>query len=244
MQIFKVIAVALTLSAPVGARAQDFNTGLAAARAGDFATAVEIWRPLAEQGHVSAQNNLGLMYDNGYGVPQDYAEAVKRYRLAAEQGLADAQYHLGGMYYDGDGDLQDYAEAAKWYRLAAEQCVTITFKLPMAKQSPSSNKRSNWLPSISNSVPALNIFPNAFWTDAMFAPIEIFPPDFSARYGAADRWSACTCVSMIHSSEQPFSLIVEINISAWAVWVRPADQSKSSIESMAAHDAEAGSLTI
>jgi len=52
-------------------------TSLAAAQAGDFATALKEWKPLAEAGDVDAQYNLGIMYDNGYGVPQDYAEAVK-----------------------------------------------------------------------------------------------------------------------------------------------------------------------
>ena len=57
----------------------------------------------AEQGHASAQSNLGLMYDNGEGVPEDDAEAVRWYRLAAEQGLAEAQSNLGFMYDKGEG---------------------------------------------------------------------------------------------------------------------------------------------
>ena len=39
--------------------AQDFDTGLEAARAGDFQTALENWEPLAEQGDAVAQGNLG-----------------------------------------------------------------------------------------------------------------------------------------------------------------------------------------
>ena len=65
--------------------------------------------------------NLGLMYFNGQGVPQDYAQAAKWFRLAADQGNADAQFHLGLMYYFGEGVSQDDVEAAKWYRLAADQ---------------------------------------------------------------------------------------------------------------------------
>jgi TPR repeat protein len=65
--------------------------------------------PIAEQGDASAQYNLGVMYANGYGVPQDYAEAVRWYRLAAGQGNAKAQYNLGLMYYNGEGVPQDYA---------------------------------------------------------------------------------------------------------------------------------------
>ena len=75
----------------------------------------------AAQGYAIAQNNLGVMYDNGEGVPQDAAEALKWYRKAAEQGYAKAQYNLGAMYYIGDGVPQDYAEAVKWIRKAAKQ---------------------------------------------------------------------------------------------------------------------------
>ena len=48
-------------------------------------------RLAAEQGNANAQFNLGLMYANGEGVPEDDAEAVRWYRLAAEQGNANAQ---------------------------------------------------------------------------------------------------------------------------------------------------------
>ena len=50
----------------------DFQKGLDAAQKGDFATALKEWKPLADQGNANAQSNLGLMYDNGKGVPQHY----------------------------------------------------------------------------------------------------------------------------------------------------------------------------
>ncbi len=78
-------------------------------------------RQWAEQGDVHAQYNLGDMYENRRGVPQDYREAVRWYRAAAEQGLAKAQYNLGVMCENGTGTTQDYEEAVRWYRLAAEQ---------------------------------------------------------------------------------------------------------------------------
>ncbi len=86
--------------------------------AGDYATAIRLYRPLAEQGHPGAQSSLGLMYRKGQGVAQDYAQAVKWYSKAAEQGQANAQSRLGFMYYNGDGVAQDYAEAHKWYNIA------------------------------------------------------------------------------------------------------------------------------
>ena len=60
-----------------GAAWADFDDGLAAAQRGDYATALQEWRPLADQGHARAQCNLGVMYDNGYGVPENDAESAK-----------------------------------------------------------------------------------------------------------------------------------------------------------------------
>ena len=85
---------------------------------GDFKTAYKLWLPLAEQGIVGAQHNLGAMYYNGQGVPQDYKEAVKWYRLAADQGDAYAQYNLGVMYANGTGVPRDNVSAHMWLNLA------------------------------------------------------------------------------------------------------------------------------
>ena len=79
-----------------------------------YATALEFWRPLAEQGHAGAQNNLGFMYDNGRGVPKDYAEAAKWYPKAAEQGHAKAQSGLGILYHFGWGVPNDSVLAYMW----------------------------------------------------------------------------------------------------------------------------------
>jgi TPR repeat protein len=56
----------------------------------DDAEAANWYRKAAEQGHITAQNNLGVMYERGLGVEQDYAEAASWYRKAAEQGNTDA----------------------------------------------------------------------------------------------------------------------------------------------------------
>ena len=109
----------MTFAAPIFA--QDFQKGLAAAKSGDFETALKEWKPLAVDGDSAAQYNIGLLYDNGWGVLQDYKEAVKWYTLAAKQGDDAAQYNLGNSYRNGEGIPQDYKEAIKWYTLAAEQ---------------------------------------------------------------------------------------------------------------------------
>ena len=87
----------------------------------DYPEAVRRLRPAADQGNASAQHNLGYMYAEGKGVPQNYAEAVRWYRLAAEQGHASAQGNLGAMYAEGEGVPQNDLEAVRWYRLAADQ---------------------------------------------------------------------------------------------------------------------------
>ena len=81
----------------------DFQAGQDAYERGDHDTALKEWRPLADQGDVKAQFNLGVMYQLGQGVPQDYAEAAKWYRLAADQGFAPAKFNLASMYIKGQG---------------------------------------------------------------------------------------------------------------------------------------------
>ncbi|MEK9947016.1 MAG: tetratricopeptide repeat protein, partial [Alphaproteobacteria bacterium] len=109
----------LTLLVGTPAFSADFQKGLTAYDSGDYATALREWKPLAEQGDADAQFNLGLMYNNGQGVPQDYKTAVKWYRLAAKQGLSNAQYNLGFMYATGTGVIQDNVYAHMWWNIAA-----------------------------------------------------------------------------------------------------------------------------
>ena len=99
--------------------AQDYQKGVAAYKKEDYATALKEWRPLAAQGYVFAQYNLGLMYDKGEGVTQDYKEAARLYGLSAAQGFADAQYNLGLLYANGQGVIQDNVYAHMWLNIAA-----------------------------------------------------------------------------------------------------------------------------
>jgi len=50
----------------------DFQAGLDAYEAGDYETALKIYRAAAEQGHGKAQIHVSLMYSNGEGVAVDY----------------------------------------------------------------------------------------------------------------------------------------------------------------------------
>ena len=106
---------------PTSEAAQLVDKGVEHHENKEYEQAAECFRQAAEQGHAVAQSNLGVYYENGWGVPKDAAEAVKWYRAAAEQGNAGAQFNLALCYRNGRGVPKDEAEAVKWYRAAAEQ---------------------------------------------------------------------------------------------------------------------------
>jgi TPR repeat protein len=125
MPIVRILLVLLALASPLsmagGAVAGPFEDAQAAHGRSDYATALRLWRPLADQGNAEAQYALGFMYARGQGVKQNNAEAAKWWRRAADQGNTFAQYNLGALYDNGEGVRQNKGEALKWYHLAAER---------------------------------------------------------------------------------------------------------------------------
>ena len=83
----------------------DFEHATDAYERKDYKTAYKLFLTLAEQGDEYAQYNLGLMYYEGQGVPQDKKEAVKWWRLAAGQRDEYAQYNLAMMQMMNDDNL-------------------------------------------------------------------------------------------------------------------------------------------
>ena len=124
-KLIALLVVGVLLSFGQIVSAGPLEDGVAAMKRGDYATALRLWRLLAEQGDGAgapfALFMIGAMYRNGHGVAQDNEEAVKWYRLAADQGYAAAQSNLGVMYSNGEGVAQNFEEAVKWYRLSAQQ---------------------------------------------------------------------------------------------------------------------------
>jgi len=90
-------------------------------RQGDYAHALAAWQPLAAQGNAEAQNNLGLLYLDGKGVPRNLPEAVRNFQLSAAAGSALGQNNLGGLYRDGNGVPRDFAKAVRWFAASASQ---------------------------------------------------------------------------------------------------------------------------
>ena len=117
MLMAAIVQVALISGAPAGPP----EDAAAAYASRDYATALRLYRSLADQGDAVAQFTLGTMYTNGQGMPPDNVAAAKFYRLAAEQGHAKAQDYLGVMYVGGWGVPKDDVLAYMWFNLSAAQ---------------------------------------------------------------------------------------------------------------------------
>jgi len=87
----------------------------------DYSSAMAWFRKAAEKDNPAAENNVGWLYEKGFGVKQDYGEAMNWFRKAASQGYPDAQNNIGWLYQNGWAVQQDYAEAMTWYRKASEK---------------------------------------------------------------------------------------------------------------------------
>src|SRR5690606_8140688 len=68
------------------ATAGPFEDGRAAFVEGDYANAMRLLQPLANEGHAGAQYGLGLIFMDGKGVPRNGELAAGWLRKAAEQG--------------------------------------------------------------------------------------------------------------------------------------------------------------
>ena len=91
-----VVAVVMAGAAVAG----PFEDGLAACQRGDYATALKLFRPLAEQGYAVGPVPNSRLHCTHFGpgrVAQDYAEAAKWYRLLPSRACRRPAY-LGIMY--------------------------------------------------------------------------------------------------------------------------------------------------
>jgi TPR repeat protein/uncharacterized RDD family membrane protein YckC len=75
----------------------------------------------ANQGNAAAQNQLGLRYETGQGVPKDFGKAADLYQKSADRGNASAKNNLGRLYENGEGVPKDLRRAANLYQKAADQ---------------------------------------------------------------------------------------------------------------------------
>lgn len=97
------------------------DQGVKAYQTKDYATALQLFNQAEQQGHMKASRYLGLLYENGYGVPRDIRKAVAYYQKAADRGDVTGTYYLGRCYQEGKGVKQDFARAKALYEKAAQR---------------------------------------------------------------------------------------------------------------------------
>ena len=101
---------------------KDFDRGEQYYHTGDYQNAFKYVSIAAEKGLLTAQRNLGVLYENGTGVLQDYHKAIEWYQRASEQGDTLAQLFLAFIYADGKGGIpQDYQKAVELYQKSANR---------------------------------------------------------------------------------------------------------------------------
>ena len=146
----------ILLSAGI-ASADPFEGARTAYQKQDFATALRLFRSLADQGNAAAQADLGVMYGGGEGVPQNFAEAVKWFRKAADQGDAAAQFNLGIMYRDGKGVPRMWLSLAAAQLPASKETLRrnaisardfVAFKLTTARIAKAQKMAEEWKPKV------------------------------------------------------------------------------------------------
>jgi TPR repeat protein len=77
-----------------GAIAGPWEDGMASYSRGDYAPAIRLFRPLAEQGNARAQSALGVMYRRGEGVARSSVRAFIWFSRAAARGDTRAKAEL------------------------------------------------------------------------------------------------------------------------------------------------------
>jgi TPR repeat protein len=88
-----IVFLALSLLLPFKAVATPFSDGLAAYEKQDYQTALNLLLPLAEQGNPAAQQRVGMIYGNGWGVTADREKGVFWTYVPIKRG-----YHKNGLY--------------------------------------------------------------------------------------------------------------------------------------------------
>jgi TPR repeat protein len=110
-----------TPAAPAPRADEAERQGEAAFERKDYSSAMELFRQAAAAGQAKAMTNIGFLYANGRGVPQNYAEAMRWYRQAADNGSVVAINNIGFLYDNGYGVARDFVEALRWYHQAADK---------------------------------------------------------------------------------------------------------------------------
>lgn len=94
--------------------------GYAEFKMAHYAAAKRIWEALDARNFGEAAFNLGILYEDGLGVPRDSQRALAYYRRGADNGSSKATFRLGVIYWFGTPEIpRDVAEGRRYLALAA-----------------------------------------------------------------------------------------------------------------------------
>jgi len=139
-KILRAIIASFMLMAIAGtAVAGALEDGYSALNEGDYTTALQLFRPLANEGNVAARKAIAIIND---------------YCLHADKGNGLAQFSLGFIYERGLGLPQDYVRAHMWFSLAAAQGTKgaaewrerLTARMSPAQITEAQKLASEWKP--------------------------------------------------------------------------------------------------
>ena len=115
------VALCVAVLAAPQATGSDFFAGYEAFQRGDYGEARNAWFPLARDGDVDAQFNLGTLYENGLGVQADAEKAAQWYRAAAARRLDLARLALARLQRGGMLDPESDEDQFKLLETAARR---------------------------------------------------------------------------------------------------------------------------
>tara|TARA_R110002012_G_scaffold280101_2_gene468541 strand:- start:263 stop:1024 length:762 start_codon:yes stop_codon:yes gene_type:complete len=101
----------------------DLDKGLQAFKEGNYKAALKEFSPLAHEGNVEAQFQLGRLYSNDDDmVLRDYAKSRKWYLLAAKAGSSNSAFMVAASYSEGGfGIKTNLKEYKEWFKKALEE---------------------------------------------------------------------------------------------------------------------------
>jgi len=106
MSLNQLSAGATVQSASTEQTRYTFQDGEAAYEVGDFGTALNIWRALAQNGDADAQFRTAIMYGRGEGTDRNDTQSEYWFRQATNQGLPAAELNLGVFLINDDRETE------------------------------------------------------------------------------------------------------------------------------------------
>ena len=102
-------------------RAMELESGIAAFETKNFAHAIKLLSPIAEEGNVEAMYRMAIMLQNGLGCQASKEKAFNYMKDAAHKWYPLAQHAYGFMFFEGECTDKDIDKSIEWFTKAAEQ---------------------------------------------------------------------------------------------------------------------------